>query len=131
MLAIAEQAVASRHQTIALVIEPNRAHVAEWLVLDVAEPTIDLEVFQEAKHFRRRAGLNAEAHVRMPRPERRRQLRHHAKHRRDRSDLQLAGQFLLEALDLLPHGARIADDAARPVQRPLAFRRESLEARTA
>src|SRR5262245_56839318 len=61
----------------------------------------------------------------------RRQLRHHAEHGRDRRDLQLAGKLLLEALDLLPHRARLADDASRPVQRALAFRRKALETRAA
>src|SRR5581483_8866035 len=33
--------------------------------------------------------------------------------------------------DLLAHGARVADDAPRPIEHALAFRREALEARAA
>src|SRR5262249_49412766 len=49
----------------------------------------------------------------------------------DRGDAELAGQPVLERLDLLAHGARIADDPARPVERALALRRETDEARSA
>ena len=40
-------------------------------------------------------------------------------------------QAVLQRVDLLVHGAGVADDAARPVEHPLAFRRETLEARSA
>ena len=36
-----------------------------------------------------------------------------------------------QRVDLLPHGAGVADDAARPVEHPFAFRGEALEARAA
>ena len=43
----------------------------------------------------------------------------------------MAGEALLQRVDLLAHGAGVADDAARPVEHALAFRREALEARAA
>jgi hypothetical protein len=67
----------------------------------------------------------------MPGAERRRQRRHHAEHGRNRRNPDLAGELVLEAVDLLAHGAGIGDDAPRPVQCPFAFRREPLGARTA
>src|SRR6202023_4251753 len=50
---------------------------------------------------------------------------------RDRGDAQPAGQPVLEGVDLLAHGAAVADDAARPVEHAFAFRREILEPRAA
>ncbi len=67
----------------------------------------------------------------MPRAERRRQRRHHAQHGRDRGDPDLAGELVLEAVDLLPHRTGVADDAPRPVERTFALRREALKARAA
>src|SRR5207247_6233617 len=46
-------------------------------------------------------------------------------------DAQLAGQPMLERLDLFAHGARVTDDPARPVEGALAFRGETDEARAA
>ena len=43
----------------------------------------------------------------------------------------MAGEAALQRVDLLAHGARVADDAARPVEHALAFRGEALEARAA
>ena len=43
----------------------------------------------------------------------------------------MAGEAPLQRVDLLAHGARVADDAARPVEHALAFRGEALEARSA
>ena len=62
--------------------------------------------------------------------ERRQRLDHGQRHR-DRGDAQPAGQPVLERVDLLAHGAAVADDAARPVEHALAFRREILEPRAA
>jgi len=63
--------------------------------------------------------------------ERRCQRRHHAQHRGDRRDPDLAGQLVLQPVDFLPHGAGVADDAPRPVERALAFRRKALKPRAA
>ena len=46
----------------------------------------------------------------------------------DRRDADMAGKTVPQRIDLLAHGASVADDAARPVEHPLAFRREALEA---
>jgi hypothetical protein len=46
-------------------------------------------------------------------------------------DLDVPGQPVLERADFLTHGARIADDAARPFEDALALRREAVEARAA
>ena len=43
----------------------------------------------------------------------------------------MAGKAPLQRVDLLMHGAGVADDAPRPVEHPLAFRGEALEARAA
>ena len=43
----------------------------------------------------------------------------------------MAGKTALQGVDFLAHGARIADDAPRPIEHALAFRRETLEARAA
>ena len=118
-------------QPIALVVERNGANLADRLVLDIGQPGIDLEIFQQAQHVGRRAGLDAKAHVGIARAKRRRQRRHHAEHGRDRRDPDLAGELVLEAVDLLPHRAGVADDAPRPVERALAFRRKALKARAA
>ena len=40
-------------------------------------------------------------------------------------------EALLEGVDLLAHGARVADDAPRPVEHPLALGREAAEPRAA
>ena len=98
---------------------------------DIAQRGIDLEIFQQRERGDRGRGDDAKAHVRMARAKRRRQLREHAERGRDRRDRDLAGETFLECIDLLPHRSGIADDAARPVERALAFRRESLKARTA
>src|SRR5262249_4826704 len=43
----------------------------------------------------------------------------------------MPGQAALEGVDVLFHGARIAYDAACPLQYPLALRREAAESRAA
>ena len=131
LLAIAEHGIGRRQQAIALVVERNGANLADRFVLDIGQPGIDLEIFQQAQHVGRRAGLDAKAHVRVARAERRRQRRHHAEHGRDRGDPDLAGKLVLEAVDLLPHRAGVADDPPRPVERTFALRRKSLEPRPA
>ena len=59
------------------------------------------------------------------------QARHHGQRGRDRGDADMAGKPVPRRAHLLVHGAGIADDAARPFQHPLAFRRQPLEARAA
>ena len=83
LLAIAEHGVGRRQQAVALVVERNGAHLADRLVLDIGQPGVDLEIFQQPQHIGRGAGLDAKAHVGMARAERRRQLRHHAEHGRE------------------------------------------------
>ena len=128
LLAIAEHGVGRRQQAIALVVERNGANLADRLVLDIGQPGIDLEIFQQAQHVGRGAGLDPETHVGMARAERRRQRRHHAEHGRDRGDPDLAGELVLEAVDLLPHRAGVADDPPRPVERAFALGRKALKA---
>src|ERR1700690_1052816 len=60
-----------------------------------------------------------------------RQRLDHGMRHRDRGDAQPAGEAVLERVNLLAHGAAVADDAARPVEHPLALRREILEPRAA
>ena len=43
----------------------------------------------------------------------------------------MTGQAVLQRIDLLTHGTGVADDAARPIEHPLAFRGEALETRAA
>ena len=43
----------------------------------------------------------------------------------------MSGEAALQRVDLLAHGARVADDAARPIEHALAFGGEPLEPRTA
>ena len=131
LLAIAEHRIGRRQQAIALVVERNGANLADRLVLDIGQPGIDLEIFQQPQHVGRGAGLDLKAHVGIARAERRRQLRHHAEHGRDRRDPDLAGELVLEAVDLLPHRAGVADDPPRPVERAFALRRKALKARAA
>ena len=50
---------------------------------------------------------------------------------RDRGDADVADEAALERIDVLPHGAGVADDAARPFQHPLAFGRKAAKARAA
>src|SRR4051794_38882752 len=64
-------------------------------------------------------------------PERRGERRHHAEHGRDCGDSELSGKSFLQRIDLVAHGARVADDAARPFQRALALRREANKTRAA
>ncbi len=56
---------------------------------------------------------------------------HHRERGGDRGDAQLSGQPVLERLDLLAHGAGVADDPAGPVERALALGCEADEARAA
>ncbi len=70
-------------------------------------------------------------HVGMARAERRGEARHHRQRGRDRGDAQPAGEAVAQRVDLLPHGAGVADDAARPVEHALALRGEAAEARAA
>ena len=55
----------------------------------------------------------------------------HRQRGRDGGDAQPTGKTVPERIDLLTHGARVADDAARPVEHALAFRGKALEARAA
>src|ERR1700680_900283 len=57
--------------------------------------------------------------------------RHHSERRRNRGYAQAAREPVLQRLDLLAHGARVADDAARPIEGALALVGEADEARTA
>ena len=57
--------------------------------------------------------------------------RHHGERGGDGGDADMAGKAALQRVDLLAHGARVADDAARPVEHPLALGGEALEARAA
>ena len=63
--------------------------------------------------------------------ERRGETCDHRERGRDRGDLQAAGEPVAQFVDFGAHSARVADDAARPVQHLLAFGREAAEARTA
>ena len=72
-----------------------------------------------------------EAHVGMARAIGRGELRDHRQRGRDRGDAQLPGEAVAQRVDLLAHGARVADDAARPVERALALGGETDEARAA
>src|SRR5262245_45079776 len=74
--------------------------------------------------------MNGEADIGMPRAERRRDHGHHGERRGDCRDADMAGKAFPQRVDLLAHGAGVADDAPRPVEHALAFRREALEART-
>src|SRR6516165_7257804 len=56
---------------------------------------------------------------------------HHAEYGRDRRQLDLAGEFFLQSLNFLTHGAAVADDAPRPIQHTLTLGRKALETRTA
>src|ERR1700690_1469501 len=67
----------------------------------------------------------------MPGPERRGQRSDHAERGRDRGNGDLTGKTVLERIDFLTHRAGIADDAARPVQRPLTLGRKTLKPRAA
>ena len=62
---------------------------------------------------------------------RRGQPRHHGERGRDRRDADAAGKAVARRAHLLAHGARVADDAPRPSEHLLAFRRQPLEARAA
>ena len=128
LLAIAEHGVGRRQQPVALVIERNGANLPDRLVLDIGQPRIDLEIFQQPQHLGRRAGADAKQHVGIARAERRRQRRHHAERRRNSGNPDLAGELVLEAVDLLLHRAGVADDPPRPVEGAFAFRRKALEA---
>src|SRR5262249_23165649 len=77
------------------------------------------------------ARQDGEAHVGMLSAIRRGDHRHHGERRRDGGNADMSGEAMLERVDLLAHGTRVADDAARPVEHALALRRESLKARTA
>src|SRR4051812_33361377 len=61
--------------------------------------------------------------------ERRRQRSHHAEYGWDCRDPDLAGQLVLQPVDLVAHGAGVTDNAPGPVERPFAFGGETLEAR--
>ena len=55
----------------------------------------------------------------------------HRERGRDRGDPQPPRQAVTQRVDLLAHGAAVADDPARPIQHALALRREALESRAA
>ena len=132
VIAVAEHGVGRRQQAIALVVERNRANLADRFVLDIGQPGIDLEIFQQPKQFDRGAGDDAKAHVRMAGAKRRRQRRNHAEHRGDRREPDLAGETCPSApLISCRMRAGVADDAPRPVERPLALRRKALKPRAA
>ena len=57
--------------------------------------------------------------------------RRHGERGRDRGDPEVSDQPALERIDVLAHGAGIADDAPRPFEHPFAFRREAPKPRTA
>src|SRR5262249_32604451 len=49
----------------------------------------------------------------------------------DRGDAQPPAEPMAQRIDLLAHGAAVADDAPCPIEHALALRREALEARAA
>jgi len=55
--------------------------------------------------------------------------RDHRQRRRDGGDAQVAGEALLQRLHLGPHGSRIGDDGAGPVEHTLALGGEAQEPR--
>jgi hypothetical protein len=117
-----------RQQAIALVIERHGGDAAERLVAEIGDAGVDLEIFQEFENFDRGARPDGEAHVRVPLAIRRRQRRHHRQRGRDRGDAQASGQSVTQRIDLLAHGAGVADDAPCPFQHALALRRKPLKA---
>ena len=46
---------------------------------------------------------------------------------RDRGNTQAAGEPVAERMHFLPHGACVADNAPRPIEHPLTFRRKILK----
>jgi hypothetical protein len=67
----------------------------------------------------------------MAHAERRGEARHHRQRGGDRGDAQPSGQPVAQRVKLLAHGARVADDTARPIEHPLALRGEAAKARAA
>ncbi len=113
LVAIAEHSVRRGQQPVAFIVKRDRADLAERFVLQIRQPGIDLQVFQKPEHGDRGAGYDAETHIRVTDPERRGQRGGHAERGRNRRDRDLAGQAVLERIDLLPHGAGVADNAPR------------------
>lgn len=130
-LAVAERRVGGRHQSIALAIERHHSHPAHRLVVNIGEARLHFEIFQHCQNLDRCARPDGKRDGRMPGTERRRQLCHHRQGGRHGRDLDVAGKALFQRADLLLHGARIADNAARPAQHALAFGRKAVEARAA
>src|SRR5882724_2554698 len=112
-----------------LLVEGYRGYSAERLVVEISDAGIDLEIFQETQNLHRVPRQNGEADVWMPLAIGRRDLSHHGKRGRNRGDLQMARQPDLQCIYLLLQRPAVADDAARPIERPLPFRRERFETR--
>ena len=70
-------------------------------------------------------------HLGVASAEGRRQSFHHGQGSWNCCQPEFSGEAVLERVHLLTHGARIADDAPRPVEHALAFSGESLETGTA
>jgi hypothetical protein len=118
-------------EVVLLAIERHRLHAPQGLVVEIGEACIDLQILELAQHLDGIPRPDREADIGVLRPVGRRQHRHHGQRRGDRGDTDVAGKTPLQGVDLLMHGAGVADDAPGPVEHPLALRREALEPRSA
>ena len=60
----------------------------------------------------------------------RREVRHHRQRGGNGGDAQPSGEAVAQRVELLAHGAGVADDAPRPVEHPLTLRGEAAEPRS-
>lgn|SRR5512139_676892 len=111
-----------------LSIKRNGTDAAKRLVFDVSDPGIDLEIIEKVEDFERRSGIDCELDVGVLLSIGRRERSHHRKRGGNCSEPQSPGQAVPQRVDLLAHCAAVADNASRPFEDPLAFRRESLKA---
>ena len=103
--------------------------MAERLVVEVADPGVDLQVLQKLQDLGRGFGRDRESESRVPGLKGGGQSSDDRQRRRDHGDPQVADEAMFRSREVLPHGLGVRHDAARPFEHPFALRREALEAR--
>ena len=123
-----ECAVTGGQQPIALVVERHGPDLAERLVVEIADAGIDLEVLEQVQDFDRGARQDREADARDAWPGTASSgARRSAARSGSRRCAGGPDEAALQGIEVLPHRLGVADDAARPVEHPLALGREALE----
>ena len=118
-------------QRVALFVKRYGLEASDRLIADIGDAEIQLEIFHGRQNADRGVRGDGELHRRIALMERQRHRGDEGQGGRDHAEPQMPADAALERIDVLAHGARIADDPARPVEHPLALGREAAKPGTA